>query len=432
MNTLKKILNTSTDTAVANFNPIDGSTTSQNTTNDSNNNVGRPSTSPINFKTMPFKINKGNVETVKDNKPRIDLNVEEETQSYHINDKDLPPYLCQPHNDLIEKFRYIQKQEDLRLRDATIHPETSKWKLGCSADISNNKRNRYANIMTYERNRVKLNVIDGNDYINASYVKVNIPEQSERAGLYIATQGPTLATYNQFWQMCFDKCPGKDIVIVMVTPLTEGYREKCYPYWPSQEGEEWHIPQKQSTKQGDFSEFKYGLDIKCLSVFTPSAASHNLPFTYTKMNLTISNQPPSNRHTKTIHHIYFDKWRDMSSPDEFEPILELSKFANGLNIQNNPIVVHCSAGVGRTGTFIALDHLVNFTKDFDVDLPDFVRDYTHDLIEQIVSQLRIQRLKMVQLLDQYTFIYNAAREIYIKHVLQESRKRYRRIREENN
>lgn len=318
-----------------------------------------------------------------------------------------PWYLNQHVNNLSDKFKYIQNQEDERLRDASLNPETSKWKLGVSIKALNDNRNRYLNIMPYEKNRVKLNVVAGNDYINASYIKVNVPDQSLKKGYYIATQGPTKNTWAHFWQMCYQKCPDTDISIIMLTPLVEYGREKCYQYWPknSDGAQKLDVPkiQRASNNSLDFSEFETGLCVEFLSKTVHEG--------YQKSTLLIRPTDPS-LVSKKVHHFYFNQWKDMRKPSELTSILKLSRHLHSVNSPNNTIIVHCSAGVGRSGTFITIDHLIHHTADFR-NL-SFLETYSHDLIEQIVIQLRSQRVKMVQLEEQFRFIYKLADYVFTR------------------
>ncbi|QLL32535.1 hypothetical protein HG536_0D00570 [Torulaspora globosa] len=328
----------------------------------------------------------------------------------------VPSYLKQSDMELVQKFRFIQHREDERLREATMDDKHSRWSLGASFLEQNDDRNRYVNIMPYERNRVKLDVVSGNDYINASYVKLDVPGQSVVPGHYIATQGPTKKTWPQFWQMCYQKCPKENIVVVMVTPLKEANRAKCYPYWPmgKKPDDAVKIVPKSQYPGGasDESSFLDELHVE----YHDHVRVDDL---YTMTTLKLVPQHGTGP-TKTVHHFYFDQWRDMSKPEEVVPIMKLCRHSHSCNSDGNPIVVHCSAGVGRSGTFIALDHLIHDTADFTPHSPAGqgyqtlvpVQDYRHDLIEQIVSQLRSQRMKMVQMVDQYTFIYHAARYLY--------------------
>ena len=329
-----------------------------------------------------------------------------------------PWYLSQPKRELINKFNYIEHIEDNHLREATNGTKHSKWSLGVSITEQNDYRNRYVNIMPYERNRVKLPVIKGNDYINGSYVKIDVEDQSTVEGHYIATQGPTKDTWQQFWQMSYHECKSNDIVIVMVTPLVERGREKCFPYWPQGTDDDIVriIPKIQSPGgPSDTSVFESDLKLEYVD-----SSRYDDNYTLTTMNLQPTDGSPGSN--KRVHHFYFDQWRDMSKPEEIIPIMNLSRHSHKLNVSGNPIIVHCSAGVGRSGTFIALDHLLHNTLDFVVhegttngsamQLLKPVINYKKDLIEQIVSQLRSQRMKMVQLKDQYVFIYHAARLLY--------------------
>lgn len=327
-----------------------------------------------------------------------------------------PWYLNQSDQELKRKFNSIQGEEDKRLREATTDlANESRWSLGVSIQPQNDFRNRYVNIMPYERNRVHLNVAKGNDYINASHVKVDVPDQSLSAGYYIATQGPTKNTSGQFWQMCYDECPGNDIVIVMVTPLVEHGREKCFPYWPlgPKSNDITRIVSSQqypADNMVDLSSFGQSLEVKY-----ESSERFNNQYTLTTLKL-IPKDGDKSLPTKTVHHFYFDQWRDMSKPQEVIPIMELCQHSHRLNSKGNPIIVHCSAGVGRSGTFIALDHIIHDTADFhrkeECSRLEPNLQYKNDLIEQIVLQLRSQRMKMVQMSDQFKFIYHAARYLY--------------------
>ncbi|KAK5959764.1 tyrosine protein phosphatase PTP1 PWA37_003132 [Arxiozyma heterogenica] len=332
-----------------------------------------------------------------------------------------PWYLNLNDKELNQKFSCIQQEEDKRLREvAREHDQQSKWSLGASVKEINDFRNRYINIMPYEKNRVHLNVTKGNDYINASYVNVDISQQSISSGHYIATQGPTRNTWGQFWQMCYHECHSNNIVIVMVTPLIEKSREKCFPYWPM--GFEYHdtkryVSYKQcpSGYEEDLSIFKQSLEVKY-----ESAKRFDDQYTLTILKLIPKNEDNTQKHelpVKTVYHFYFDQWEDMKKPQEIIPIMKLSQHSHRFISGEDPIIVHCSAGVGRSGTFIALDHLIHNTVDFSEKtnndlLKSTKSQYDKDLIEQIVLQLRSQRMKMVQLSDQYRFIYHAARYLH--------------------
>ena len=321
-----------------------------------------------------------------------------------------PQWLLQSDTQLNSKYRSINREEDMH-----ISSRDTDWSVETSLKRINEYRNRYTNILTYDRTRVKLNVVSGNDYINASYIKLNLNQgqthgtpSKNSTGYYIATQGPTHRTWGQFWQMCYHECPQDDIVIVMVTPLVEGPREKCYKYWPSCEGEKMVIPkvQKPSSQLGDVSEFPYELEVECIS-------SRRYPDGYvlTELSLGPIGDETVKTGSKRVHHLYFDQWQDFGRPNEILPIANLSRHAHQLlsTSRDNPIIVHCSAGVGRSGTFITLDYLMYFIFD---RYKGIGQDEDKDLVELTVRQLRSQRMRMVQMKDQFLFVYHSLRYLY--------------------
>lgn len=314
-----------------------------------------------------------------------------------------PRYLDQDDKILLQKFRNIRHQEDARIRDAALNPEDSDWTFGVSALYYNVSRNRYSNIKTYEKTRVKLAVTKGNDYINASHVEIYIPGQSRKKSRYIASQGPMHNTWQQFWQMIYHECPEREISVVMVTPLEEDGREKCYPYWPMSTSDPMVSPrvQKTGSQQEDCSEFPFEI---LLETVLSQSFNH---YVLTKIQLKpIGTSDP----VKIVNHFYYDQWQDMDRPNEIIPLHHLMKHVRSASSPDNPIIIQCSAGVGRTGTYIALDHLLLHTSDFIQE--EFIHDYEKDLPEEIVLQMRSQRLKTVQSPQQYLFIYHAAKMIF--------------------
>ncbi|QEU61099.1 Ptp1 [Kluyveromyces lactis] len=314
-----------------------------------------------------------------------------------------PKYLDQDDRDLLLKFRYIRQQEDARIRDGALHPRDSEWTFGVSDAKYNMTRNRYTNIKTYEKTRIKLKVVQGNDYINASDIRLQIEGQSKAPSHFIACQGPLPNTWPQFWQMVYQQCPEEGISVVMVTPLVEQGREKCYAYWPRSLNETMVSPaiQKTGPSPEDVSHFAFGLELE--NVLTQNCQH------YTVSKILLKPSDPSFP-VKTVNHFYYDQWSDMERPEEIGPLHHLMKHVHTSSDPLNPIFVHCSAGVGRSGTYMALDHLITKTIDFKDD--EFIHSYDKDLIEQIVRQLRTQRLKTVESPQQYLFIYHAAKQIF--------------------
>lgn len=224
-------------------------------------------------------------------------------------------------------------------------------KLTMEAGLSNSEYNlnRYRDIYPYDFNRVKLPNLYRNDYINASLV--NNGNQT-----YIATQGPLENTVRDFWEMV-SGIDSNEVVILMLTPLVEiKYNKtfaKCFKYW-------------------DYRELEF-VDNKYFNI-------DGLEYTKFKFKDQI------------VHHLLYNNWPDHGSPNDIQSILRLNEITNELN-QNRldiPIIVHCSAGVGRTGTFISINKLV---------------ENPNENIYKLVLKLRAQRILSVQSLSQYRFLY---------------------------
>lgn len=332
-------------------------------------------------------------------------------------------YLEQSVENLYKKFTKINKLEDSRIKNGSnlkyvvngtpyekindrLTSNVNPFSMTVSKKSLNYKRNRYCDISPYNYNRVRLPLDESfegeknNDYINASYVKLDCLNERENK-YFIATQGPTKHTYKQFWQMCFEegkKSGSDELIIVMVTPLVEKHREKCFPYWPSKETQKLFnqkdklfIESLQKVGIG-FTAFPRELEV---SVVDESYVDGHY---YTLLQLTNL----TNGSIVKIHHLYYDKWEDFSSPNSSSQIIRLIEHTNKIKINrdNIPILSHCSAGVGRTGTFLALFYLYNSLKEGILQ-----NSPLQDPIEATVKQLRLCRMKMVQTFDQYQFIY---------------------------
>ncbi|KAF0268569.1 hypothetical protein FOG48_02372 [Hanseniaspora uvarum] len=307
---------------------------------------------------------------------------------------------------------YQSKQE--YLKDELKYKRSKMFSLSMAKKSCNFKRNRYSDISPYNYNRIILNVQKdketgslSNDYINASKVILDCIDPKTPETL-IATQGPTKNTYKQFWQMVYDQSSeAKEVIIVMVTPLVENGREKCYPYWPSKKTSQyvqWNqkenlIPREQMVGHSS-SIFNQDLNLKIVKD-EEQVSSHY----YTVLELENLKVPDQKI---KVHHLYYDKWEDFSSPTSISQVLDLIKHTNSLRKNKDlKIISHCSAGVGRTGTFFALYYLYNSFKN--KSLKDSALS---DPVESTVSQLRRSRMKMVQTFEQFKFIYEVVRHLY--------------------
>uniref|UniRef100_A0A8C1T298 Receptor-type tyrosine-protein phosphatase S n=1 Tax=Cyprinus carpio TaxID=7962 RepID=A0A8C1T298_CYPCA len=236
----------------------------------------------------------------------------------------------------------------------------------------NKPKNRYANVIAYDHSRVLLSAIDGipgSDYINANYI-----DGYRKQNAYIATQGALPETFGDFWRMIWEQ---RSANIVMMTKLEERSRVKCDQYWPNRGTE------------------TYGL-IQVTLLDTVELA------TYWKIH---TNSPSchcqnGSSEKREVRQFQFTAWPDHGVPEHPTPFLAFLRRVKSCNpLDAGPMVVHCSAGVGRTGCFIVIDAMLERIKhEKTVDI------YGH------VTLMRAQRNYMVQTEDQYVFIHDALQE----------------------
>ncbi|ODV80276.1 receptor/non-receptor type protein-tyrosine phosphatase [Suhomyces tanzawaensis NRRL Y-17324] len=284
-------------------------------------------------------------------------------------------------------------------------PNLDLWAITDAIIPVNVKRNRYSNVFPWNKNRVQLPVKPGaSDYINASYVTVQDIDGNQDN--YIACQGPLETTAHHFWTMAFnesEKQQNDTIIIVMVTPLIESNMIKCSKYWPDS-----------SHPVIDYSGLvrKDGIDLPKLTV-SYVAEEYNTEGDYllTNFELSVGNK------VKQVYHYYYYKWADAKVPPSIAPLIKLSQdvrtTVGAAGGASNPVpIVHCSAGVGRTGTFIAIDHLFHDLEHLATSSGKRKEyDISQDPILHTVAQLRSNRMMMVQTVYQYNFLYDAAREL---------------------
>uniref|UniRef100_A0A673G3E1 Receptor-type tyrosine-protein phosphatase alpha n=1 Tax=Sinocyclocheilus rhinocerous TaxID=307959 RepID=A0A673G3E1_9TELE len=238
----------------------------------------------------------------------------------------------------------------------------------------NKEKNRYVNILPYDHSRVHLTSLEGvpdSDFINASYINVS-PQLNSR--LLIA--GPKEETVNDFWRMIWEQ---NTATIVMVTNLKERKECKCAQYWPD---------------QGCWTYGNIRVSVEDMMVLVD----------YTIRKFCIQRLPEGRgKPQRLVTQFHFTSWPDFGVP--FTPIgmLKFLKKVKTCNPQYaGPIVVHCSAGVGRTGTFIVIDAMLDMMgAERKVDVFGFV------------TRIRAQRCQMVQTDMQYVFIFQALLEHYL-------------------
>ncbi|KAF3310729.1 hypothetical protein TWF173_009346 [Orbilia oligospora] len=377
-----------------------------------------------------------------------------------------------------DKFLKLEKAEQRRMQDAlnvnvtyespkTLRPPQTHTLAG----VEKGAKNRYNNIWPYDHTRVRLTDYspESCDYINASYVSTDF--SSKR---YIATQGPIPHTFRDFWSVVWDH----DVrVIVMLTAEAEGGQLKCHKYWKEHSYGPYQL--------NNISEKRIPLDpaktngyaYKKEGPIRRQSSSRNEPESPKEFNgphvimrkFTLSHSSHPFSPLREITQLQYSSWPDFGAPADPAHILALieqtelvirssggsrrsssstthdrrSSRADG----ERPVLVHCSAGCGRTGTFCATDSVIDMLRrqrervrsaggrypqngvDHEGDSPmrygfdnnDFqgqwINDDRVDLIEKAVENLRDQRISMVQTLRQYVLCYETVAEWLVRRPL---------------
>ncbi|GJJ78023.1 tyrosine-protein phosphatase 2/3 [Entomortierella parvispora] len=281
--------------------------------------------------------------------------------------------------NLAERFQKIEIYEKKRLAllmlpQAMRSGRTTDFSIG--AALEKGLKNRYNNIWPFDHSRVKIKECqdDHDDYINASFLKAPSSERS-----YIATQGPLPSTFLDFWKVIWEQ---NSRVIVMLTREFEMGRVKCHRYWPTSEEPILDLGPVMVT---------------FLKEYLPDGGDETV--VVRQMKISRSSQEPE----RTVTLIQYTGWPDFGVPETPLEVLKVVQLTNEFNSspQAGPIVVHCSAGCGRTGAFCVIDTLLAQSRQ------NQLKAATTDAVFETVSAFREQRLSMVQTLRQYVFCYEA-------------------------
>ncbi|XP_071811265.1 receptor-type tyrosine-protein phosphatase kappa-like [Apostichopus japonicus] len=232
----------------------------------------------------------------------------------------------------------------------------------------NKTKNRYGNILPYDNSRVVLDKVNGDphsDYINASYI-----DGYKAPKMFIASHGPNKDSVVDFWRMVWQENVS---TIVMLTPLVEKEKflsqKKCLKYWPDQE-----------MIYGEFL-------VKCQKLEEHSKYDQRILTVFLKHG----------GESRTVKHFHFTDWSDMKIPEFLDPILDFLEIVKNTSQKNVPnTIVHCSAGVGRTGTYITLDAML-----------DMAQAEGKVNVYKFVTEMRQRRFMSVQIQDQYQFVFDA-------------------------
>ena len=369
-----------------------------------------------------------------------------------------------------DKFLAIERTEQKRMQVALNCP-ISYGSPGCErpgniqiAGVEKGAKNRYNNIFPYDHSRVHLqNVAAGGcDYINANHIQALYSNKR-----YIATQAPIPATFNDFWRLVWEQ---DTRVIVMLTAESEGGQLKSHPYWHTGDYgplklklfSEKRIPLEPSTPKAHKSNLRRPsigqrrstnptTGAEKTSVIEPTQSSLDPPFV-TVRHFTLSHSNLPFQPMREITQLQYTQWPDFGAPAHPQHLLALieqtSKYVRGSASPTHPvsgaaepalkgqkpILVHCSAGCGRTGTFCTVDSVVDMLKrqraesghdrmdvdsDGDIHANEWLDRSDVDLISKTVEDFRGQRLSMVQSLRQFVLCYESVLDWVVEQQIKE-------------
>lgn len=267
--------------------------------------------------------------------------------------------------DYIKAFYTIRHTQEIRYRNC---PEFS---CQVASSPTHFMRNRYRDILPYDFNRVVVETVDKGDnpdgYINASHIQLEGGQTK-----FIAAQAPLPSTVDEWWQMIEEK---NITLIVMLCKLVEMSKVKCERYWPDS------LNKKEM--YGDFE------------ITVTNEEKFEGDDEYILRTFLVEN--PETGTSKTIYQLHYREWPDHGCPTGEHQLLRMVEKMNDLHKDKTaPVLVHCSAGVGRTGTIIAVNYIRECME---------TKSLTGLDLFELVLTLRRQRSSMVQTQDQFQFVH---------------------------
>ncbi|KFP79123.1 Tyrosine-protein phosphatase non-receptor type 3, partial [Acanthisitta chloris] len=297
---------------------------------------------------------------------------EDEADSHNLPESLLP--ICSEHGgdtleESMEQLRRGLESGTVLIQFEQLYRKKPGLAVTCAKVPQNMDKNRYKDVLPYDATRI---ILQGDeDYINANYVNMEIPCVGI-VNRYIATQGPLPHTCAHFWQVVWDH---KLSLIIMLTTLTERGRTKCHQYWPDPP------------------------DVMEYGSFRVRCHSEDCTIAYVVREMVVTNIETEQQHT--ITHLQYVAWPDHGVPDDSMDFLEFVTCMRPKRVKNEPVLVHCSAGIGRTGVLVTMETAMCL---IERNQPVYPLD--------IVRKMRDQRAMMVQTSSQYKFVCEAILRVY--------------------
>ncbi|KAG5281705.1 hypothetical protein AALO_G00047880 [Alosa alosa] len=277
------------------------------------------------------------------------------------------------HTAMEAEFREIDESGNWNAIYQEIRQQSSELPCRVAKLQENKNRNRYRDVSPFDHSRIRLQQ-GSNDYINASLIAM---EEAQRS--YILTQGPLPNTCGHFWEMVWEQ---RSRGVVMLNRVIEKGSIKCAQYWPERE-----------EREAVFEDTHFRLTL----------VSEDIKSYYTVRQLELENL--ETQETREILHFHYTTWPDFGvpeSPASFLNFLFKVRESGCLGPDQGPVVVHCSAGIGRSGTFCLVDTCLL--------LMSFRKEPSSVCIRDVLLDMRRCRMGLIQTADQLRFSYLAVIE----------------------